>query len=605
MLLAALVAIVPLIITPGLLFYFDVTPKLIVLMTGLAIALPWTLARRFPAGPLAWRLYTLLAAQALSLAISTLGSRQIGLSLWGSNWRSFGLVTQLVLLLFTVVTFAYSAGDSSRIRNLLRAVTIGGSCAAAYGVFQYFGWDPWQPAGAYHAGEGIWTIVRPPATLGHADYFATYLLLPVFAAAQMSRRESGAWRVAGLCAAVLTAGAIVLSGTRGALAGLIVGGLFLLVRVRPRHPRRLAAAAAGTVVLAALFYVSPAGAALRSRVHWATDDKWGGARLLLWRDSLHLAAAHVVIGAGPETFPVEFPQYQSVELAHAYPDFYYESPHNILLDALVGQGLVGAAILVALIALGLWAGFEAGEAGAFLTAALAATVVASMFAAPIMVTGMYFYLLIALLVGRRTERARPGAETGGRAPVSAAEDRFPHAGAGKRRWVGVTAAVPVSAMLIVLALRLTVADRALGLARHDAESGRIAEAVAHYRDGRRWGLAADIWFARSLAEAAPQEAIAAAERATRGEDAQNGWYTLAWLYARQGDIARTEQALRATLRCAPNWFKPHWMLSQVLWRAHREPEALAEAELAARLNAGKNPEVERTAMALRQENRAQ
>ena len=50
---------------------------------------------------------------------------------------------------------------------------------------------------------------------------------------------------------------------------------------------------------------------------------------------------HLIAGYGPETFAVEFPRHQSIELARAYPDFYHESAHNIFLDAFVSKGLVG------------------------------------------------------------------------------------------------------------------------------------------------------------------------------------------------------------------------------------------------------------------------
>src|SRR5258708_9588330 len=40
------------------------------------------------------------------------------------------------------------------------------------GIAQYFGLDPILPVAGYHIGEGIWTIVRPPSTLGYVSYFA-------------------------------------------------------------------------------------------------------------------------------------------------------------------------------------------------------------------------------------------------------------------------------------------------------------------------------------------------------------------------------------------------------------------------------------------------
>jgi tetratricopeptide (TPR) repeat protein len=145
---------------------------------------------------------------------------------------------------------------------------------------------------------------------------------------------------------------------------------------------------------------------------------------------------------------------------------------------------------------------------------------------------------------------------------------------------------------------MLAADRSLELARRDMESGRLLQAIAHYQAGRARGLSADIWYARSLAAVAPQQALQAAVRAIPGEDAQNAHYTIAWIYARTGDVPHTEQALRATLACAPNWFKPHWMLAQILQRQGRTAEASAEAARAAYLDAGKNPEVAQTAQAM-------
>ena len=42
-----------------------------------------------------------------------------------------------------------------------------------------------MPAAAYHVGEGLWTIVRPPGTFGYVSYFATWLLAGLFVAAAL------------------------------------------------------------------------------------------------------------------------------------------------------------------------------------------------------------------------------------------------------------------------------------------------------------------------------------------------------------------------------------------------------------------------------------
>jgi hypothetical protein len=107
------------------------------------------------------------------------------LSLGGSNWRYWGLLTQLAALGFAYLVAACCAGHPGRLRVLLRSVAAGGLIVAAYGIAQYFGWDPLLDARGYHTGEGIFAIVRPPSTLGHADYSANWLLFVVFAAAAL------------------------------------------------------------------------------------------------------------------------------------------------------------------------------------------------------------------------------------------------------------------------------------------------------------------------------------------------------------------------------------------------------------------------------------
>jgi hypothetical protein len=66
-----------------------------------------------------------------------------------------------------------------------------------------------------------------------------------------------------------------------------------------------------------------------------------------------MAATRPWTGFGADNFVAEFPQFQSAELARAYPDFYHESPHNLFLDALTGQGVAGVVLLRTWIALGI------------------------------------------------------------------------------------------------------------------------------------------------------------------------------------------------------------------------------------------------------------
>jgi O-antigen ligase len=578
-LLPLIVVLVPLAIAPGFLFFYDVTPKVALLLLGVAAALPWFAPARLWKSREGQWLCIASAAQAVSLALSTTLSSRAGLSVFGTNWRRFGLITQLALLLFTVLAAADIAGG--RLRLYLRASTAAAIPISLYGIAQYFGWDPWIPKRDYHVGEGIWTIVRPPGTLGYVSYFASYLVFAVFlAAALYSLEERGWWKRASAAAMPLATFAIVLSGTRAAILALMVGAGYLWFWFGRRIRLRAVMTAAGGLAALALFYFSPGGQLMRSRTRWYAEDAWGGARLLLWRDSLTLAARHSMIGAGPETFSSEFPHVQSAALSRAYPDFYHESAHNILLDALTAQGAIGLAALLAVITLGIYqARTNRGTAAGVLGAGLIAGLVANQFVVFTAATALYFYLTVAMLVALGKE--------------SASSARLP-----------LAIAVPVSAALAVVAIRLLGADHELLRVQADLEAGKTSTTAERYKRVRDWGLTADIWYSRRMAvaaRAAPdpvsalrawQQALESGYRATAtAEDPHNAWYSLATLHARQNDYPQTERCLRAAIASSPNWFKPHWMLAQLLMSKGSREEGLVEANRAVELNGGKNPEV--------------
>src|SRR5262249_52170708 len=148
----------------------------------------------------------------------------------------------------------------------------------------------------------------------------------------------------------------------------------------------------------------------------------------------------------------------------------------------------------------------------------------------------------------------------------------------------------IAALLMLFAVRLLVADRAMLHTQAALDSGKPLDAAQAYQRARNWGITTDLWYSRHAAAAAAkasdpktallacQQALESGFRATRtAEDPHNAWYNLAALYARQNDFPRTESSLRAAIACAPNWFKPHWMLAQVLFNERRREQAQAEA----------------------------
>jgi O-antigen ligase len=587
-----IVPLVALIVTPGLLFYFDVTPKLVVLLAstaGLLVAWAYGSAVRMRGFP--WFPPVLLVGLA-SLAVSTAFSDNPALSLYGTAWRRYGALSQACILTVAFLATTHIGGRMERATAILRGISAGALVAALYGIAQYCGWDPLLPASAYHIGEGVWTIVRPPGTLGYSSYFAVWMDMACFASlAGLEGDTDVTWRWIHRASAFLSAAASLLSGTRGAYLGLLAGaGVWLLWRGL-RLTRRLTAGLAVTLLLALGFYFSPAGWQLRSRARWFAEDPWGGARLYLWRDSARMAGDRVAFGHGPEVFAAAFPQYESRQLATAYPDFAHESPHNIFLDALVAQGLPGLAALAAICAAGFAAAWRLraarGAMAAWMAAALAAGIVSQQFVVFTIPTALLFYTIAALAAGL----------------VCQANEK-------PQRRFSRSLVLAVAAILVYFAVRFAAADRALELVRHDIDSGDIVPAAAHRAQYERWrlpGTSADLWYSRALLDLAHRtnspitavratvESGTAALRATAtAEYPANAWYSLAALYASQNDAARAEMSLRAAIAANPQWFKPHWTLAQLLSIESRLDEAQREAALAAELDGGKFPEVSRT-----------
>jgi tetratricopeptide (TPR) repeat protein len=261
-----------------------------------------------------------------------------------------------------------------------------------------------------------------------------------------------------------------------------------------------------------------------------------------------------------------------LELSKAYPDFYHESPHNVLLDVLCSQGLPALAAFAAIAAIG----FSRASRNAALAAGLLAVLTSLQFTAFTAVTALAYFALVALLVS---------------------EDSLPSAG--RLRGVWVSLPVLAAAVLSMAAVRLVVADRHLDSVRSGFNEGSPEQARAAYEKCLRWALpggSPDLYYSRRAAAAGRlSEALIAGERATKtSEDPQNAWYGLAAIQAALEDAGGVERSLRSAIRLSPNWYKPRWTLAQLLAKLGRTDEARREAAISADLAGAKHPEVVET-----------
>ena len=373
----------------------------------------------------------------------------------------------------------------------------------------------------------------------------------------------------------------------------MTGGCTLLLFVRP-NPRKIVIAAAGIVVCFGAFYFSPAGQRLRARVFWIGDEPLGGARLLIWRDTASMVRQHPLAGVGPENFVSEFPRSQSVALSRAFPDFYHESPHNMMMDALAGSGIPGVSLLFGLCALGILAGVphrrsEHRVTAGILTAALIGAITAHQFTVFTIPLACCLFTAVALLV-----------VLGSEAPVPSS-----------RSYSLTVTAVLASAAMIFAAFRIGLPDTRLAMAKRALNQRQLTSAARLYElvaNGEMRTGGADLYFSRRWATAAAESpgalpkmlcarmANMAAVRATHDpEQRANALYNYAAFAAVRNDVTSTERSLRTAIAVSPNWFKPHWTLARLLSNTGRIDEARIEAARALELDGGRDPEIRATA----------
>ena len=571
---AVVVAVTPLALITGVFLSHDVIPKLVVILGGAGLLLflipQWSAGlKQLWAGAAGRWFLILLIAQCVSLIVSAALSSQAGVSLVGTTWRRFGALEQIAALAVAAAVASVVATRPGWTTGLFRALTLCGGVAALYGISQYFGFDPFLDPRLYTI-DYLGGIVRPPATMGHAIYFAAYLV-PVAlisgwsAAADPSRR----WRVVHAVTALLAPLAILLSGSRGSLLAVLGGAVFLLIGMRP-PVRRLVAGAALVLAITAGVAVSPAGANLRNRVAQWRDDP-GTARLGVWRDTPALIAKSPLFGSGPDTFATAFRAIESADLSRAYPDFIHETPHNALIDAICGQGILGLAILVGALVTG---PRTKGSPG--LRAALTGMLIGCVFASLTLITFLYLWTIAGLLAASGPEIKKnqmPG-------PI--------------HNWLRA-AAVFAGAMFIVVAVVLAIQDAAYADLRSAVEAKDSAGATTSYERATSFGIGLpgyELWSSQQLAVlgralgntpagalAWKQAGVAAALAQDRGEDRFTAAYQLSILAIVKSDLNGAEAKAREAISLSPNWYKAHLLRSQILQAMGRNEEAAREADL--------------------------
>ena len=189
-----------------------------------------------------------------------------------------------------------------------------------------------------------------------------------------------------------------------ALLGLAVTAVLGLPLLFPRRRRAMwALTLLLTAAAFALIWFFPGDGGTLSELHRLlhgdVDLTFGSSRLLIWRSLLPLIAERPLLGGGCGTLYLR-----------DVPPFYWQrggettyfavtSAHNEYLGVLVDQGALALLAFLALLALALWRAYRHAESDrcAVAGAALLCYVVTAFFSVACCITGVYLWLLLAVL----------------------------------------------------------------------------------------------------------------------------------------------------------------------------------------------------------------
>lgn len=277
-------------------------------------------------------------------ALTTLTSADPGKSFIGSIERDFGLWHMLhygMLFLGLIVGFR---------TRLWWQMLLGASLAISM----------------YAAGDLIIDVLNtaptapfPPSVAGNVTFLAAYLIFHIFFVMWLlTQTRIAAVKGFLILLIVFLSLAVVATGVRGALLGLVVGIGLCFVVLAWKRPR-IRVLLIGAVVIGLLAFgmlLANKNSAIFSKsaiVQNITDFSLGPtihARLAMWKMALAGFQERPLLGWGRENFPLVFnihfdDSFEALKLGESWED----RAHNIFFDELINAGLLGLAAYIFLL----------------------------------------------------------------------------------------------------------------------------------------------------------------------------------------------------------------------------------------------------------------
>jgi O-antigen ligase len=327
---------------PGFWLPFEI-PKMIVFRVLLYLAVAGWLWKSFtdrrvsaPDVVRSWWFMGFAGAIVAVFLIATFFSVSFDMSFWGSSFRAQGLVAYLhYFLFFALLLVSFEREDF--VRGLkVSGVALGIACVA--GTLNRFG----------NLDTDLF-LGRAFSTLGHPNYFASYILILFFPLMGLvvGRGSGRAWRWGGGGVLLLSMVALWLSGGRATMLGILVGlPVFLGLIGRMRKKGWL-----GVLVGMGLAGLVVMGGWWSGGARFEMDGenlRSVETRLAMWPTVVEMIGDRPVFGYGPDTFSLAYQPYTEPELLRLETfRTIFDRAHNVLLQWLVDFGVVGAGMFLA------------------------------------------------------------------------------------------------------------------------------------------------------------------------------------------------------------------------------------------------------------------
>jgi O-antigen ligase len=435
-----------------------------------------------------WCAVALLASTGLSVLVSV----DPLVSLFGTFDRDMGWLTLGSAVVLFLVARRLLLDPVLRGRSI-SALVLGSLIPCAYAVLQVLGRDPMAWTGI----NGIVSSLGSPTFLGGylvlVAPFALYRLIIAGRTALQDDRVSAAldyaWWLATFGVIVVV---LVLCNIRGAVLGFVAGTLPMLWLIRPTKVTRRGLAGLMPIgvasALVGMLCLGP-GAPLMKRILDTQDPSTHAARsiverLVLWQAAVSLplmSPERFVLGFGPEMQQAAFESVAAV--IRLSPDEQFDRAHNLFLDAWLTGGLLGLGLLLMIIGSAvhsLRAIYPCAPPRdrvliAAVAGALAGHLVEQSFAFPTLVTGTFFWVVLAIAA------SFGGLERGTSLPGAVDCSRLRRV---RPLLAGLVASCTVGLMPALSAP--AIADAIYGSALEAERTGSLAEAARRAETAATW-----------------------------------------------------------------------------------------------------------------------